>query len=118
MVVFAWLLRYAKMAPSQGGPRLSLENCLPILIASHFLQMEQLVTECAQFIGGHLMEVMELKVDIANNSEDILSSLAKAVSEHTLETIWLQCTSRREWGSGCTEVADRYLQVQVRRICG
>ena len=39
--------------------------------------MEQLVGECVRFIADHLEGIMELKVDITNNSEDILARLAK-----------------------------------------
>ena len=39
--------------------------------------MEQLVGECVQFIADNLEGLMELKMDLTNNSEDILARLAR-----------------------------------------
>ncbi|GMH44497.1 hypothetical protein BSKO_12449 [Bryopsis sp. KO-2023] len=106
VVVFAWLLRYAKTTPGPGTPKLTIENCLPILIASHFLKMESLVTECVQFIADNLLAIIDMKIDISSNSDDILGRLAKAVPEQTLETLWLQSA-----GQEAQDDVDRYSKV-------
>ena len=44
VAVFSWLLQYTKAAAARRQPPvLTISNCMPVLIASHFLQVSQQV---------------------------------------------------------------------------
>ena len=50
VAVFSWLLQYTKAAAARRqSPVLTISNCMPVLIASHFLQVSCLVP-CWAFI--------------------------------------------------------------------
>jgi len=91
VAVFAWLLRYAKMKPGPERPSLGLGNCLPVLISSHFLEMDELVRECVDFIGQNFSKVTALPLDMSSLAEDIHTAMARVVPEEALEALWERC---------------------------
>lgn len=39
--------------------------------------MEQLVCDCIQFIAENMMSIIDMRVDLSNNSDEIMGRLAK-----------------------------------------
>ncbi|DBA92116.1 TPA: hypothetical protein ACH3X1_015842 [Trebouxia sp. C0004] len=89
VAVFSWLLQYAKAAAAgQQLPALSIANCMPVLISSDFLQMEELKSSALSFIAKNFAAVADLSHDLAGLADSLLSRLAKGVSEDGLEDLW------------------------------
>ncbi|KAA6423279.1 MAG: hypothetical protein FRX49_06731, partial [Trebouxia sp. A1-2] len=100
VAVFSWLLQYAKAAAAgQQLPALSVANCMPVLISSDFLQMEELKSSALSFIAQNFAAVANLSHDLAGLADSLLSRLAKGVSEDGLEGLWQSHQPRAVEGS-------------------
>eukprot|EP00891_Asterochloris_glomerata_P000754 jgi/Astpho2/754/fgenesh1_pg.00016_%23_8_t len=91
VAVFSWLLQYTKAAAARRQPPvLTISNCMPVLIASHFLQMEELVVAAVQFVAQQFQLVAQVSSDLSGLAEELLSRLAQAseVPEEALEACW------------------------------
>ena len=70
--IFSWLIRYIKATDSDGccapssrsatgtKPPMTVANCFPILISSHFLKIDDLVDVCIGFVGANFVEVCKV----------------------------------------------------------
>ncbi|KAL3146307.1 hypothetical protein ABBQ32_003004 [Trebouxia sp. C0010 RCD-2024] len=76
VAVFSWLLQYAKaFAAGQQLPALSTANCMPVLISSDFLQMEELKSNALAFIALNFTAVANLSHDLAGLADSLLTRL-------------------------------------------
>eukprot|EP00775_Hariotina_reticulata_P006893 gene6893-7109_t len=79
---FDFLMAYVKASTTGGLPFLDCSNCNEILVASHFLQMSQLVKEAVSFVANNLLVLAGLKgAQIASLDAVLLTKIAKATSE-------------------------------------
>lgn len=62
----------------RDGVALTLNNCVPIVISSSFLQMKPLVTECLRYIAANILKAIRLEVDLHNFSVSQLDASVEA----------------------------------------
>lgn len=85
--VFSWLLQYTKAGlEGPNAPKLTLSNIIAILVSSNFLQMDMLVTLCAQYISRHLSELILAGTAVASLSDVLLKKVAKVCIQRALCT--------------------------------
>ena len=111
--IFAWLIRYIKAtshprralksagttrhSPSASSPGvasrgickppMSVANCFPILISSHFLKISDLVDECISYIGANFVAVCHISSDITALSDDLLTRISRLVDIDAMEAV-------------------------------
>ena len=86
--VFSWLMKYVKARELEDLPVLNDENCLPVLIASNFLEMCTLVGECISYIAENLRKLLHLPTDLNFLTQELVRQLAGGIGVVTLEEIW------------------------------
>ena len=86
--VFTWLMRYVKAQQREDLPALNDENCLPVLIASNFLEMATLVSECVSYIARRFLRLLRMPTDLNFLTQDLVRQLAEECTVETLEDVW------------------------------
>ena len=118
--VFSWLMKYVKAGPIDAVPELTEENCLPILIASNFLEMEDLVEHCVSFIADHFPRIVQMPSDLNFLTPQLVDQLAEEVRVASLEEAWQRVESNtaaggRKAGADAKAVGIRSLLDQLYR---
>ncbi|GLI68586.1 hypothetical protein VaNZ11_013056 [Volvox africanus] len=92
VAVFEWLLGYCNGRVTRE--HITVEGVLPLLIASNFLQMDTLVSDCLSFMASNLVTVAVHQQQLAGQGGDLtalplelLSRLARLVPERKLEEL-------------------------------
>ena len=103
--VFSWLMKYVKARELEDLPVLNDENCLPVLIASNFLEMCTLVGECIAYIAENFRKLLQMPTDLNFLTQELIKQLAGGISVVTLEEIWqeLESTERHPKSSKSSE---------------
>ena len=57
-----------------------VNNVIPILISSDFLQMPALINECIEYVAKHLQEVVRLPLDMNCLNAQLLKKLATKIT--------------------------------------
>ena len=91
--VFSWLMKYVKATDLEDLPALNEDNCLPVLIASNFLEMDTLVGECISYIADHFRELLRMPTDLSFLTQELVVQLADEISVVTLEEVWQEVES-------------------------
>ncbi|QDZ20439.1 DUF3342 domain-containing protein [Chloropicon primus] len=86
--VFTWLMKYVKAREVEQLPVLNDENCLPVLIASNFLEMDTLVGECVSYIAENFLKLLQMPTDLNFLTQDLVDQLAEEMTLVTLEEVW------------------------------
>ena len=73
ILVFEWLIQYIS---NDTKPELEIHNVVSILISSHFLQMNLLVTQCINFMCKYLNEIVQLPLDLSCLNDEIIKMIA------------------------------------------
>ena len=68
-------------------PQLEMNKVISILISSEFLQMQELVTQCLEFVARNLEEVVKLPIDMSCLNQGLLKQLSKLINPDQLEEI-------------------------------
>lgn len=68
-------------------PRLALDNIASILVSAEFLQMDDLVDECAAFISARLQDFVMLRVDLSCLSDASVVKIAEKCSAEQLHRL-------------------------------
>lgn len=85
--VFTWLMSWVKgHAGDLPTPELSNTMALPVLISSHFLQMDALLEQCLQYIASNLVALALSRSDITAIDSTLLHSVAKVWLGPALQT--------------------------------
>lgn len=83
--VFSWLMQYTKVGlEGPNAPKLSLSNIIAILVSSNFLQMDKLVTLCAQYIARNLSELLLTGTAVASLSDVLIKQVVKVCIRRAL----------------------------------
>jgi len=64
-------------AKLEERPKISIKNVTALLISSQFLQMEELVQLCLQYMKKHMSEVIQTPVSLSCLNSEILQALSK-----------------------------------------
>lgn len=73
--VFEWLMGFIT-AKVGDRPKISIKNVTALLISSQFLQMEELVQLCLQYMKEHMSEVIQTPVNLSCLNAEILQALS------------------------------------------
>jgi len=73
--VFEWLMGFIT-AKAGERPKISIKNVTALLISSQFLQMEELVQLCLQYMKEHMSEVIQTPVNLSCLNAEILCALS------------------------------------------
>lgn len=86
--IFELLVEYMhRRQEADWHPRLSLDNIASILVSSEFLQMDDLVDDCARFISARLQEFVMLRVDLSCLSDASVARIADKCSAEQLHRL-------------------------------
>jgi len=86
--IFELLVEYMhRRQETDWHPRLSLDNIASILVSSEFLQMDDLVDDCARFISARLQEFVMLRVDLSCLSDTSVARIADKCSADQLHRL-------------------------------
>ena len=91
--VFSWLMKYVKSKEVEDLPVFNDENCLPVLIASNFLEMRTLVGECVSYIADHFKKLLHMPTDLNFLTQELVNQLADEMDVVTLEEVWQEIES-------------------------
>jgi len=76
VTVFEWLMGFIT-AKSGERPKISIKNVTALLISSQFLQMQELVQLCLQYMKKHMSEVIQTPVNLSCLNAEILQALSE-----------------------------------------
>ncbi|KAL0211967.1 hypothetical protein RCL1_005593 [Eukaryota sp. TZLM3-RCL] len=82
LTVFEWLMKYIHEAPNT---ELSNSNVISVLISAEFLQINELVDDCLEYLIRNLNQVLRLPVDLSCLSDSLVSNLSRKISIEQLE---------------------------------
>jgi len=82
--IFDWLMQYIN---GEERPRLEVAKVISILISSEFLQMEDLVLECLEFVKDNLERVVMLPLDMNCLNNNLVKKLGEMVTAESLEQV-------------------------------
>ncbi|OWZ20321.1 hypothetical protein PHMEG_0005269 [Phytophthora megakarya] len=85
--IFELLVEYMHQHSHEWRPRMTLENIASILVSSEFLQMEELVEDCVEFISGHVQEFLMLRVDFGCLSDSTITKIASYCTPEQLQSL-------------------------------
>lgn len=92
VLIFEWLIRYIHQ-PEQPPP-LDSSSVVSLLISSEFLEMEELIDLCLQYMSGHMNEILRIPLDFTCLSEKVIQKLASLCGPEILSTIKVSPSSR------------------------
>ena len=82
--IFDWLMQYML---GKDKPQLEMNKVISILISSEFLQMQELVTQCLEFVARNMEEVVKLPIDMSCLNQALLKQLSKLITPEQLEEV-------------------------------
>ncbi|OMJ85002.1 hypothetical protein SteCoe_13777 [Stentor coeruleus] len=82
--IFEWLIQYML---GKEKPFLEMNKVISILISSEFLQMQELVTQCLEFVAKNLEEVVKLPIDMNCLNQNLLKQLSKLIIPEILDEV-------------------------------
>jgi Domain of unknown function (DUF3342)/CHORD len=82
--IFEWLMQYML---GKERPQLEMNKVISILISSEFLQMQELVNQCLEFVAKNLEEVVKLPIDMSCLNQTLLKQLSRLLDPEQLDEI-------------------------------
>lgn len=82
--IFEWLMQYML---GKDRPQLEMNKVISILISSEFLQMQELVGQCLEFVAHNLEEVVKLPIDMSCLNQGLLKQLSKFITPEQLDEV-------------------------------
>ncbi|CEG35424.1 Protein of unknown function DUF3342 [Plasmopara halstedii] len=86
--IFALLIKYMRNRGRGLKPHITLKNIVSILVASEFLQMEELVQECVSYISSCMQDFINHRVSLSGLLDSTITKIAESCTIEQLQLLY------------------------------